>query len=60
MLVNLVALSLTQSIPFKRVKKDYYVMMTNANKNNYVIYFHLPSGDLGAIDSITTLLTFHM
>ena len=28
--------------------------MTNANKNNYVIYFHLPlgdaiSGDLGAI-----------
>ena len=39
--------TLTQSLPFKGVKKDYNVMMTNANKNNDVIYFHLPSGDFG-------------
>ena len=38
---------LTKSLPFKGVKKDNDVMMTNANKNNDVIYFHLSSGDFG-------------
>ena len=39
---------LTQSLPFKGFKKDYDIMMTNANKNNYIIYFHLPSGWSGS------------
>ena len=36
---------LTQSLPFKGVNKDYYFIMTNANKHDDFIYFHLPSGD---------------
>ena len=38
---------LTQSLRFKGVKKDYEVMMANATKNNYAIYFHLSSVDFG-------------
>ena len=42
---------LTKSLPFQGVKKEYDVIMTNANKNNYVIYFHLPSGNFGRSES---------
>ena len=46
-MVQVKTLLLTQSLPFKGVNKDYYVIMTNANKHDDVIYFHLPSGNFG-------------
>ena len=38
---------LIQSLPFKGDKKYYDIILTNAYKNNDVIYFLLPLGDFG-------------